>query len=325
MPGNHYPEGCLAKGEVSQPTLKQLKVFLPVSGFLVVCIFIFSSIETAKLKSALLAADTGWLALSLVVVGILPFLTSVRLYTYLQAGNLPKPYLRCVKAVWAGLSLNAVLPAKGGDLVKVTFLQDSLDELAPLAGLALMERFLDVIILCLLALVSSLYIGSSTSTMISLCGFLALLVILYLVSQSDRIPFVGKKLMKFANAFRTAWESPWLLSKGIFLALVCWITNLTVMFCLLKSVGAQVQYFAVASSTPLAIFVGLLPISISGMGTRDAAMAYFLGYPEKEVVYAGTFLYTAVAYWWLALLGSIFLGKATFLQSMQKAKSNQPS
>jgi uncharacterized membrane protein YbhN (UPF0104 family) len=303
--------------------LKSIKIFLPIVGFLAVCFCIFSSIDIGGLKAALLAADFGWLALAFVVTALQPFLTSFRLQAYLQAGGQSKPFVRCLKSVFAAMSLNAVLPAKGGDLVKVTFLQDRPEDLAPLAGIALMERVFDILILCLLALAGSIYIGNPTTTWISLAALCAPVGALVLLGKADEVPVVGKKLVRLASACRVSGKNPGLVLKGCLVAMVCWSTNLVVMYCLLNSVGASLGLPSVAAVTPLAIFVGLLPISISGMGTRDAALAQLLPEVAKETAYAGTFLYTAAVYWFLALLGLLFLGKETLRLTMLKTSENQ--
>ena len=303
--------------------MKQIKVVFPVVGFLAVCVFILGSIDISALKKNLLSADPFWLSLAFGITTVQPLLTSFRLQTYLQAGNYPKSFTRCLKAVLAGLSLNAVLPAKGGDLVKVTFLQDSPKELAPLAGIALMERVFDILVLCLMALVGSLYISNNTTTWLAAIAMCPPIGALLFLSKADKVPLVGKKLLRLADACRSAWKRPQLLGRGCLIATLCWSTNLGVMYCLLKSVGASIQIASIAAATPLAIFVGLLPISISGMGTRDAALAHLLPGTSKEFVYAGTFLYTAAVYWFLALIGVIFIGKETLRIVMANTKQNQ--
>lgn len=303
--------------------MKHLKVLLPFIGFLVVFIFIISSIEVSALKKSLLAADPKWLGFAFGITILQPFLTSLRLKTYLSAGNRIKPYSRCLKAVLAALSLNAVLPAKGGDLVKVTFLQDDTRELAPLAGLALMERVLDILILCIMALMGSLFIGNQTTTFLSAFAICTPIAVLLFLGQADKVPVIGKKLIRLAEACKEAWKKPRLVYLGSMIAVICWSTNLGVMYCLLRSVGASIGFIEVAAATPLAIFVGLLPVSISGMGTRDAALAFLLTGTATEVVYAGTFLYTATVYWFLALFGLIFLGRETLRMTTKRTQATQ--
>ena len=58
---------------------------------------------------------------------------------------------------------------------------------------------------------------------------------------------------------------------------------------------------------PLAMFVGLLPISLFGVGTRDAAIIYlFSAYHPAEVM-AGVGLYVSLRYFVPAAAGLPFL------------------
>ena len=62
------------------------------------------------------------------------------------------------------------------------------------------------------------------------------------------------------------------------------------------------------AAAPPSMFVGILPISLWGVGTRDAALAYFLnGFTLIENTMAAGFLYTALVYWLLGLIGTPIL------------------
>jgi hypothetical protein len=63
---------------------------------------------------------------------------------------------------------------------------------------------------------------------------------------------------------------------------------------------------------PIAIFIGLLPITIGGMGTRDAAlMALFAPY-EGAALMAGIGLLCSTRYWLDSLLGWPFFQAYSF-------------
>lgn len=281
------------------------------------------SVDTGAVFKALKSTSWTWLICAFVIILFQPLLASLRIYTYLLAGSYGKPFRRCLNAVMSAICLNSVLPAKGGDLVKVSFLQDHSDELAPLAGIVLLERLFDVLVLCLIAIVCALYIGNITILCFAVVVIVAPVSGLLLLGRADKVPIVGKKLLRLADACRTVWSKPLLVCLGCLTAVFFWSTNMVIMFCLLKSVGASVRIVDVAATTPLAILVGLFPISISGMGTRDSALVFLIPEIAKEVVYAGTFLYTFGVYWFLALLGLIFLGCETLRITTKRTQANQ--
>ena len=74
------------------------------------------------------------------------------------------------------------------------------------------------------------------------------------------------------------------------------------------SVDAGVSLAKIISYWPASMLTGMLPITISGFGTRDAAFVYLLGESiDNTRLFAGTFLYTVFVYWFLALLAFLIL------------------
>ena len=119
-------------------------------------------------------------------------------------------------------------------------------------------------------------------------------------------------------------KAPRLLICAWGVASLFWVNNLLVMFLLFKAVDANLEFTTVAATMPLAILVGILPLSISGMGTRDGAMVFLLEKTiESGTVLAGTFLYTAAVYWFLAIIGLVFLGKESLRKIVEQTRRNK--
>jgi uncharacterized membrane protein YbhN (UPF0104 family) len=59
---------------------------------------------------------------------------------------------------------------------------------------------------------------------------------------------------------------------------------------------------------PLAIFAGLIPVTLGGIGIRDMAIVFLTsGWVAGEQAMAVGILYTATSYWFLGVLGLPFL------------------
>jgi uncharacterized protein (TIRG00374 family) len=54
-----------------------------------------------------------------------------------------------------------------------------------------------------------------------------------------------------------------------------WLLHLFQLWIFILSLGGAVSFLDNLAITPLAIFIGLLPLSFSGIGTRDLAFIYF--------------------------------------------------
>ncbi|MBT4224498.1 MAG: flippase-like domain-containing protein [Opitutae bacterium] len=302
----------------------KLKVIIPVLGLVAILGVLMHKVEWAHFWKSLSNAKPKWIACAFGVAAMQPLLVALRLNIYLKASQIPKAYGRCLSAVLAAMSLNAVLPARGGDFIKVTFLENELKKLPPMVGVTILERVFDILILCILAFIGSIVTENQVATKLSLLALCAPIGALLALNFADRIPVIGKKLKSLAQACRTAMKAPGLLIYGWGVASVCWISNLLVMFLLFKAVDANLEFTTVVATMPLAILVGILPLSISGMGTRDGAMVFLLEkMVESGTVLAGTFLYTAAVYWFLAIIGLVFLGKESLRKIVGQTRLNQ--
>jgi len=101
----------------------------------------------------------------------------------------------------------------------------------------------------------------------------------------------------------------------IFLTVVKWLVVFVQIKILFGGVGADISYGLVATALPIAIFVGLLPITLGGMGTRDSAMiVLFSGMATVPQIIAVGLLYAFFGYWLFSVIGIFFMRQAFCLK-----------
>ena len=136
------------------------KLLLRLAGTAIALCILLSVTDTEKLAKALENADAKYFVSAFLITIASPFLTSFRLKMFLSATGTKVTYNRCLVASLCGLSLNLILPARGGDLVKLAYLRnDGKPYWSILAGAALLERGFDVLALGLIGLTASLLLG----------------------------------------------------------------------------------------------------------------------------------------------------------------------
>ena len=238
-----------------------------------------------------------------------PFLTSSRLKLFILATGIQISYSRCLIANLCGLSLNLFLPARGGDLVKFAYLRDDgQPSWGTLAGIALMERGFDVLALSLLGLTTSLLLGLHEAAIATGIVTITATIGLLLLPRMGSLPIIGKKAKNFSNIVTRTNNSKLSLLGCFCLCCLCWTANLMIMGLLLKAFDNNISLTYGFAGTPPSIFAGLVPVSLWGVGTRDGALAYFLqGITAPEIAISAGFLYTALVYWFLGIIGTPFL------------------
>jgi uncharacterized membrane protein YbhN (UPF0104 family) len=202
-----------------------------------------------------------------------------------------------LRAHFAGLAANLCLPGvAGGDVVRAECLRRSFGHGEQVAVAAVVDRALDCGALLLLAAAGMLMTGGSDMSrrmilMVAAAGLAAALVggvlglVLFRV-RAGRSGLVGR----LAVAVRQLAARP-------ALPLVCLMLSLGVqtMFVFINmrfglAVGVEVPLAGWLVAWPLAKLVALVPVSLAGLGVREAALVAFLqpyGAPAAPVTAAG--------------------------------------
>ena len=282
-----------------------LGLLLRVAGAGSALVVLFSIVEPKRLAEAFSRADAQLALSSLALASLSPLLTSTRLKLFLSVVGAPTPYRRCLSSALCGLSLNLVLPARGGDLAKIAHLRtNGSPSWGTLGAAALLERGFDLLALGLIGLAFSVILGLPQAAGTAGAVALTAAASLILLPKLTRLPFVGKKFAGLAVISKEIRRNKPTLLAAFGLCLLCWTTNSLVMGMLLRAFDESLSLLYALAATPPAILAGIVPISLWGIGTRDGALAYFLqGSTAPENALAAGFLYTALTYWLLGLLG----------------------
>jgi uncharacterized protein (TIRG00374 family) len=226
-----------------------------------------------------------------------------------------------LRLVLAAKALNALLPSKLGELSKAYFLKVDAQVVASKAlSAVVLEKALDLGGLCTVLLAGVVLAPDWTRT-IGLGAIIALgvLVVLCLVLVLPLKVLFGKLkdihpwLTRFAR-FLEGWDEViggWkgrggMLPGILLLSIFLWCLHVLQIYLFFPSLNEVVPVAPALAFIPLAILIGLLPVTIGGMGTRDSALIFlFAAYAGAPVV-AGVGLLCSMRYWVDSLLGVPF-------------------
>jgi uncharacterized membrane protein YbhN (UPF0104 family) len=263
--------------------------------------------------------------LSLLSVAVI----SLRLKLFLSVVKYPVSFRNCLTTTMCGLSLNLILPARGGDLLKLAYLPKRHESSwGTLAGAALLERFVDILALGLIGLIASLFLGLQNVTIIASLVVFVTILCLFLLPRLGSFPVIGKKIGNFPKIIQEASKKKRVLLACFFTSCLCWTTNSIIMGILVKAFDDSVATAHVFAATPPSILAGIVPVSLWGVGTRDGALAYYLqGVTAAENALSAGFFYTVLVYWLLGLIGlpSLLFAKRKRLDTTDNAsEQNAP-
>ncbi len=223
----------------------------------------------------------------------------------------------------SGLYLGLITPGRLGEISKATYLKkDGYSTGKSLVGVVL-DRLSDFVFLVSFVLVGSLFFFSEfkKESLIVILGIIILLIILWVSIKIGIFKWFFKKIFNklIPKKYQDSWKinfqdfvgdiknlktKHWLI---IFLITTfSWTFYYLQTFIIAKGLGIDVPILYFAISVTIAGLITLIPVSISGIGTRDAALlALFVPFSvstEKIIAFSALILLLSL---FTALIGLI--------------------
>ncbi|NLE44136.1 MAG: flippase-like domain-containing protein [Chloroflexi bacterium] len=276
---------------------------------LVVLYLLLTRIDARQTLYALRDIPTQtWVAAVLLAVSS-PAISAVRWHVTLRVMGHPVTVGRCLLIIIGIWPLNAISPAKAADLLKIVGLRRRTPSTVVLSSV-LTERSLDILTLAAFALLGGLALREWPIVLIAASIFAAAGIAVGLAYLGTRVPVrfsFQDKVRHVLHSLRSLLHHPRALAIIVFLTAINWFGSILQVKLLFDGVGAHTPLGLTTAAMPIAIFVGLLPVTVAGMGTRDSAMiVLFSTVASASQVLSVSLLYPILNYWLLAIIGIPF-------------------
>ena len=289
---------------------------LRVALFLLLTVAVFylltRKVSYRDVARTLSQADPLYLLVAASFTFCFPTFAAFRWRRMLLALGYDIPWRDCFNLIMAAWPMGTITPSKSGDLIKAWYLKDRAPAV-PVLGSILTERVVDVLVLLALSLIGSAAFGRRSLALISGgalgAGLLGIFVLLRF-----RLPLprrLAAKVEPALGSLRLLSCSPGLLAWVLCFTVLNWSASILQTVFAYRALGVHVPVLFAAGALPIAIFIGLLPITLSGMGTRDRAIiVLFASVASADVSLGVGILYSLFGYWLPALVGLPFLRQA---------------
>ncbi len=282
---------------------------LIVSGSIIY--YLLSRLQWAEVGRLLADVDPVWMMAAFSATCLAPLFATLRFWGIVCVNEQTKlPFKTALSLVAAANVLNLFLPGKGGDAVKALYYRKR-GLMSGVLGTVMVERVIDLGILGLLGALSASFLRIPWAIATGLVLFLAalgLVSILILAADNSLPAFVPAAIdrMVSQNGLHFA---KWFNHKRAVLVTLsgsagCWSVAGLIVGSLVAGIHGATEWLYVFAILPLAIISGLVPFTVSGIGTRDAAFVALLEKvltPEESTLVA--LGYTVFGYWIVALVG----------------------
>lgn len=221
--------------------------------------------------------------------------------------------LRAVYAENASLPLRMLLPAKTGEVFKAMYLKNiGLTGLGRGLGSVVFHKALNIIAVMMLSVPAVATAEGPTARKLFI--FLAGALWFYfrprrfqsLVHRISR-PLPGRLRDAVGNMIRAFSDTPTAKKvRLLLLAVVFQSAHLVSAWLIFGALGTNVPFAALCAYLPVAVLVGIVPIALYGLGTREAAFFYFFSpHVGPQAAVAAAVLFTLIQFLLPVLVGSL--------------------
>ena len=296
-----------------------------IAIFLVILV----SIDVPATLEILLSVDPFYLAAALLVNGVAVVIKA-------KKWNLIVDSIRSGFSLWqsvigflVGFSLSILTPGKVGDVVRCLYVKSESCTTGMALSTVVIDRVIDLALLFAFGIVALIVFSTLVGVEVISGGLLLLLVCtivfgIYMISHKTYVERILKplfvvfiperyrdRLSGYFDDFYSGFDAFSVLHRQVArcvgAGIVSWILAVMYASLLAKSIGIEAGYYMFLV-IPIISMLDLLPISISGIGTRDATLLYLFGIiaipPETTIAFS--ILYLVSSYWLVALVGLIF-------------------
>ncbi len=313
--------------------IKNWKKILPFFG-IVLFIYIVLRLDLMRLYQVLLTANYKYLLFLSVTIIIIFLLQAIRWKTLLKLQNIKVEFVTLLRIHLISHYYGLITPARVGYLTKISYLQSHLQGfMGEISTSVIIDRILDTLILVLLALTGSLFLLNSYPNIFLYFLVLALILVFAVVFfySKKRAKFFALFFIKFipdkyrdrlkvgVNKFYEGLPAIKRLTIPVLLTFAIWFIIYSQTYLVALAMNININYWHFITLLPISTIVGLLPITISGLGTREAAL--ILIFSSYNISSESIVVMSLVALILTSYLPALVGGFLSFKESLQQGKN----
>ncbi len=279
--------------------MKIKKRYFGLIGIAILAI-IFYNLGISKILEVLAGIKPGFFALAFLLTLLCVAMKGFKYKLVVKAHNKDIGIINSTKYFLIGFFLGLVTPGRIGEIARALYANQKIKSIGKSISTVVFDRAIDLAILIAMGFIAALFFSLSLQIEVIPPWLLALIavcfcILLFLISRKNIVKVFIKPVFKaivpdkfkqkaktgfnqFYASISEAKRNKRLLTSAVIISIAIWTITVFTMQLYLLSLNLSVPLHFVFLLLPLLVFVDMLPISFSGLGTRDATCIFLLGF-----------------------------------------------
>ncbi len=265
--------------------IKIIEGTLPLIG-LTLFVYLLLKIGINNIVRGMIEIRILDLFLALILVFLLLLSQTFKWYVILKKQRIKLSFIEAVKLHFISLFYGFITPSKIGSLIKILYLRKRTGSIGESTSSVFIDRSFDLIVVLMLAAIGSIVIINRriNSIWIFLILIASIIGFLFLISQNRGRKFLNiilqrmlsshlySKTRKGFDGFYKSLPKKKFLMLPFTLTILNWLITYLPNYILARSIGIEIDYIHFVLILAIATVIGQIPITISGLGTREASL-----------------------------------------------------
>ena len=257
-------------------------------------------------------SNTLYLSLALIILFPIILIGVKRFQTILEVINYPIPFIECFTVVMGALPLVSITPSKSGDVIKAYYLKDKIP-VSKTIGSVITERVFDIFTLVLFSLIGMVFYKKYELSSVALIVLIGIIFVFFIPHINLNLPIKeswNNKLQNIIFSMKTLTKNKKMFLITLFYSFSIWFLSVVQTLVFFYALNIEIPLLFTMANIPIAIFIGFIPVTMGGMGTRDTAIIFlFSEYATSSELLGVGILFSVFRYWLLSLIGIPFMKK----------------
>lgn len=209
----------------------------------------------------------------------------------------------------ASYPISKITPLNSGDLARAYFLKNQIS-ISKNSGAIVMERLFDFLILALFAIIGGITVQNIYSIITGVTVGIAIFGLL-LLGQKIKLRKKGQiydRIRNFLQVFKNVQYKPKNIIYILFFTILIWFDIMIYIKLVFFILGYNIPLFLIMALQPLVILLAIVPITLSGIGSREMVMIFlYQGLAPDPIILSVGLTFSMVAVIILSIIGLPFL------------------
>ncbi|MBP7653114.1 flippase-like domain-containing protein [Candidatus Dependentiae bacterium] len=271
--------------------IKKFYTLFKIIG-IIIFFYILSKQDLKTIKEIFSKTDYFIVFLSILLFPVMIFLKTLRIKSVLSCYTNEKLDSKIIyKSYMESYFWGTITPGKVGEFSRFFYINSVIKSKILSLFLVLIDRFIDLFLIIITGMISFFYllfytgkIGFYRFSMLCAVCVVIFVLINYLLLNKKLYILLSGILKKFFTNFSLLNELPdyakngltGMIAKWNFITIVSWAIYFFQIFLLAAALKINLSYGIIVVIISLSSLIALVPVSISGLGTRDAVIIYIL-------------------------------------------------